>query len=792
MGTAKLSTRNRVRLPQSAMTAPCNDDLGHTRRAFLYRAAWASTATLASWLTPRARAAARGSAATRDAHRSETEVVEALLARMTLEEKLGQLTQPRGLVSVTDSRSPEGTEEQIRAGLIGSLLGIRGAAATKRLQRIAVEESRLGIPLLFADDVIHGFRTIFPVPLAEAASFDVAAVESCARVAAVEATAHGVHWTFAPMVDIARDPRWGRIVEGSGEDPYLGSLLAAARVRGLQGNDLGADDTLLATAKHFVAYGAAEGGRDYNTAEVSERTLREIYLPPFHAAVKAGVQAVMAAFDEIAGVPMHANRELIWGVLRTEFGFDGIVISDYTGVRELIAHGVAADPQAAGVLALRAGIDIDMVSGIYLHDLPAAVRGGQVSQPDIDDAVRRVLRAKYRVGLFNDPYRYSDPTREQTRTLTPQHRKVARDMARRSLVLLKNDGNVLPLSKQLRTIAVIGPLADDQRSMLGSWNAAGRAEDVVTPLAGVRAAVAAGTRVLYAKGTSVAGTDSSGFAEAESLVREADAVLLCIGEQSDMSGEARSRSSLDIPGMQQALAKTLLASGKPLAVVLFAGRALSIPWLAEQAPSILLAWFPGVEAGHALADVIFGEESPAGRLPVTFPRSVGQVPIYYNHKNTGRPPDPDDNQDRQKPDKNTSRYFDLPPTPLYPFGHGLSYTTFHYADLRLSAQQLRPGGRLQVQVDVTNTGSRASDEVVQLYVHENAASVTPPVKQLRRLQRIHLRPAERRTVAFDLASDDLAFYGLELRPTVEPGKFTVLVGGSSVSLIEVTFELVAG
>ena len=363
------------------MTAPYNDEFGHTRRAFLSRAVWATSAAVASWLTGAARAVARGSLGTHGVQRSETEVVEALLARMTLEEKLGQLNQPRGLASVTDAGPPEDREQQIRAGRIGSFLGIRGAAATKRLQRIAVEESRLGIPLLFADDVIHGFRTVFPVPLAEAASFDVAAVESSARVAAVEATAHGVHWTFAPMVDIARDPRWGRIVEGSGEDPYLGSLLAAARVRGFQGSDLGADDTLLATAKHFVAYGAAEGGRDYNTAEVSERTLREIYLPPFHAAVKAGVQAVMAAFDEIAGVPMHANRELIWGVLRTEFGFDGIVISDYTGVRELIAHGVAADPQAAGVLALRAGIDIDMVSGIYLHDLPAAMRAGISEEP---------------------------------------------------------------------------------------------------------------------------------------------------------------------------------------------------------------------------------------------------------------------------------------------------------------------------------------------------------------------------------------------------------------------------
>jgi beta-glucosidase len=760
-----------------------------TRRDFLHGAACAISAALASWFAAGAHAATGGSSREQGGGPRENEVIEALLSRMTLAEKLGQMTQSRGRVSITDPHLPEGSEDQIRAGHIGSFLGIFGAVDTRRLQRIAVEESRLRIPLLFADDVIHGFRTIFPVPLAEAATFDVDAVENAARIAAVEATAHGLHWTFAPMVDVARDPRWGRIVEGSGEDSYLGSVLAAARVRGFQGRDLSADDTMLATAKHFAAYGAAEGGRDYNIAEVSQRTLRETYLPPFHAAVRAGVQAVMAAFNEVAGVPMHANQELIEGVLRSEWGFEGIVISDYTGVRELLAQGVAANPQAAGVLALRAGIDVDMVSGIYLHDVPEVVHAGRLPESAVDRAVLRLLRAKYRLGLFDDPYRYCDAGRERARTLTPEHRKAARDMARKSLVLLKNDGNTLPLSKHLHTIAVIGPLADDRRAMLGSWIAAGRAEDVVTPLEGIRAAVASGTRVLYAKGASVEGADSSGFADAERVAREADAVVLFVGEHHDMSGEARSRSSLDLPGVQEGLARTLKATGKPLVVVLFTGRPLSIAWLAQNVPSILLAWFPGVEAGHALADILFGADSPAGRLPVTFPRTVGQVPIYYNHKNTGRPPDWDDTRARPKDDKNTSRYVDVPPTPLYPFGHGLGYTTFSYQHLQLSADHISLGGTLEVQVEVTNTGNRAGDEVVQLYLHETVASITRPVKQLRGFRRIHLAPGERRKLTFELGPEDLAFYGLDLRPVVEPGSFTVMVGGSSTSLIEATFDV---
>ncbi|HEX7090316.1 MAG TPA: glycoside hydrolase family 3 N-terminal domain-containing protein [Longimicrobiales bacterium] len=715
---------------------------------------------------------------------AEDAFVESLLARMTLEEKLGQLTQ--GTARGTDSgpRVPEEGVAEIRAGRVGSFLGVFGAAYTRELQRIAVEESRLGIPLLFAHDVIHGFRTIFPVPLAEAASWDPEAVERAARIAAIEATAHGVHWNYAPMVDIARDARWGRVVEGAGEDPYLGAVMAAARVRGFQGTDLAAPNTMLATAKHFVAYGAAEAGRDYNTVDVSERTLLEVYLPPFRAAVEAGAQAIMAAFNEVAGIPMHANRHLIREVLRREWGFDGVVISDYTGILELMPHGVAATREDAVVLALRAGVDVDMVSGIYLDELADAVRAGKVSEAEVDDAVRRVLRAKYRLGLFEDPYRYSDPARERALTLTREHLAAAREMARKSMVLLKNEGGALPLRKDLRTLAVIGPLADEERAMLGPWAAAGRAEDAVTVLEGIRAAVGPGTEVLYAKGAEVLGTDTSGFAEAVAVARRADAVVLVLGESHELSGEAASRTSLDLPGVQLALAQRVHATGTPVVVVLMNGRPLSIPWLAANVPAILEAWFPGVQAGPAVADVLFGDFNPGGKLPVTFPRAAGQVPIYYNHKNTGRPP--------SEASKYTSKYLDVPWTPLYPFGHGLSYTTFAYGAPRLAAERIGMADSLRVEVAVTNTGTRAGDEVVQLYIQDEVASVTRPVKELRGFRRITLRPGETRTVSFTLTPDDLAFYGPDLRPVIEPGFFKVYVGGSSVDVREARFEVVAG
>ena len=712
----------------------------------------------------------------------EAEVVDSILALMTLEEKLGQLTQWTGSWSQGGPTTVATKGAGVRAARVGSFLGVHGAAHTREVQRLAVEETRLGIPLLFAHDVIHGFRTIFPVPLAEAASWNVAAVERSARIAAVEASAHGLHWTFAPMVDIARDARWGRIVEGAGEDAWLGSVLAAARVRGFQGTDLAAPNTVLATAKHFVGYGAAEGGRDYNTVDISERTLLETYLPPFRAAIDAGAQSVMGAFNEIAGVPMHAHEALIDGMLRGEWGFDGVVVSDYNAVQELMLHGIAGDSAAAGAAALRAGVDIDMVSDVYLRHLAAALAAGQVAQADVDEAVRRVLRAKYRVGLFDDPYRYSDTTRERTATLAPEHIAFARELARESIVLLKNEGGVLPLGRELGSIAVIGALADSAREALGNWAAAGRPEDVVTILAGLRAALEPGTRVVHARGTGVAADDTSGFQAALAAARAADAVILVLGETESMSAEANSRASLDLPGAQLELAKRIVALGKPLVVVLMNGRPLSIPWLDQHVPAIVEAWYLGVQMGPAVADVLLGDYNPSGKLPVTFPRTVGQVPLHYDHKQTGRPP--------VDTLKYTSKYIDFPWTPLYPFGHGLSYTTFAYGEPRLDRAALRSVDTLTVSVTVTNTGTRAGAEVVQLYVRDDVATVTRPVRQLRGFEKLELAPGETRTVTFRLGPDALSYYGPDLTPVVEPGWFTVFVGGSSAATQSAKFEVV--
>lgn len=708
--------------------------------------------------------------------------VDSLIGEMTLEEKLGQLAQYRGMWSdsARAPRIPEADMGLVRAGQVGSFLSVYGAGYLNEVQRVAVEETRLGIPLLYANDVIHGFRTIFPVPLGEAASWSPEAVERSARIAAVEAAANGIHWNFAPMVDIARDPRWGRIVEGSGEDPYLGSVMAAARVRGFQGDDLARDDTVLATAKHYVAYGAAEAGRDYNTVDISERTLWEVYLPPFQAAVEAGVGSVMGAFNEIAGIPMHAHDELIDGVLRERWGFDGVFVSDFTAIMELLHHGVAADSADAGALALTAGVDVDMVSDIYRDDLRAKVGSGAVPMEEVDEAVRRVLRAKVDLGLFDDPYRYGDVERERARTLTAEHRAAAREVAGQSIVLLRNEGGVLPLSKQIGTLAVIGTLADDRRSALGSWAAAGRAEDAISVLAGIRAAVGESTEVRYAPGAPVVEPDSSGFAEAVEIASDADAVILVLGETQDMSAEAASRSSIDLPGVQRELAARVLATGTPTVVVLMNGRPLAIPWLAENAPAILETWFLGVETGHAVADVVFGDVNPGGKLPVTFPRTLGQVPIHYAHKNTGRPPGPD---------KYTSKYLDVPVTPLYPFGHGLSYTGFEFRNLTLTRTAMTAADTLEVSVDVSNTGDRRGDEVVQLYVRDEVASVTRPVKELRGFRRIGLEPGETRTMTFELTADDLAFHGPDMARIVEPGAFRVTVGPSSAEGLEAGFEV---
>lgn len=726
----------------------------------------------------------------------EDSLIEALLARMTLEEKLGQLTLYNGGLAQTGPVVMTADPDAVRRGRVGAVMNLFGAEATCALQRQAVEESRLGIPLLFALDVIHGFRTIFPVPLAEAATFDPQLAEQTARVAALEASAAGLHWTFAPMVDIARDARWGRIVEGSGEDPYLGSLMAAARVRGFQGKDLREPSTIMACAKHFVAYGGAEGGRDYNTVDLSERTLREVYLPPFEAAVRAGALSVMSAFNEIGGIPASADRRLLTDVLRGEWGFEGLVVSDYTAIWELLFHGIAADSAEAGRKALVAGVDMDMVSGIYVHKLAEEVRSGRLPEAVVDEAVRRVLRVKYRLGLFEDPYRYCrDPERERRLLLAAEHRRLAREVATKAIVLLKNEGNLLPLADTLRTLAVIGALATDSASVLGPWAATGRPGEAVTILEGLRAALPQ-TRVLYAPGypeappggfqeivATALSPDTSRFAEAVAVAAQADVVLLVLGEHRELSGEAASRASVTLPGAQEALARRILATGKPVVVVLMNGRPLVIPYLAEAAPAILETWFLGSEMGNAVADVLLGRASPGGRLPVSFPRATGQEPLYYNHKPTGRPP--------RAEEKYTSKYLDVHWSPLYPFGYGLTYTTFAYRNLRLSSSRLGLQDTLRLTVEVTNTGTRAGEEVVQLYVRDEAASVTRPVRELKGFQRVALAPGETKTVTFELPVEALRFWGLENRWVVEPGWFTLQVGPSSAEGLEARFEVLA-
>ncbi|MDP0499808.1 MAG: glycoside hydrolase family 3 N-terminal domain-containing protein [Verrucomicrobiota bacterium JB022] len=705
--------------------------------------------------------------------------IDDLLAQMTLEEKVGQLNQAPGAWNDTGPAVPEVGVDEIRKGAIGSFLSVYGSDVTREMQRIAVEESRLGIPLLFAHDVIHGFRTIFPVPLAEASSWDPEAAELSARIAAVEATAHGVHWTYAPMVDIARDPRWGRIVEGSGEDPYLGAVMAAARVRGFQGTELTALDTLLACAKHFAAYGAAEGGRDYNTVEISERALREVYFPPFQAAADAGVATFMASFNDIGGVPAHASSFLFNDVLRGEWGWNGLVVSDYTGIQELMDHGVAASLLDAGLQGIHGGVDIDMLSKAYLL-LPHAIDDGRIDTQVIDAAVRRVLEAKWKLGLFEDPYRYSDMERQKALTLTPEHRAAAREVAQKSIVLLKNDRKVLPLSKDIASLAVIGPLADDAHSAIGNWAAAGRPEDAVTVLEGIRRALP-DTEIHFTKGADVATEDTSGFVRAVEAARAADAVVLVLGEHRDMSAEAKSRTSLDLPGVQRELAEAVLETGKPVVVVLMNGRPLSIGWLDENIPAIVESWFLGVETGNAVADVLFGDVNPSGKLPITFPRTVGQVPIYYNHRQTGRPAD--------ATDMYTSKYIDAPWTPLYVFGHGLSYTEFDYDHLSVSSEKITPEQPITVEFDVRNTGDRAGVEVVQLYIQDVVGTTARPVRELRRFERVPLEPGETKRISFTLQPEDLACLSPQLEWRVEPGQFKVYVGGSSAAELNRSFSV---
>jgi beta-glucosidase len=713
--------------------------------------------------------------ATSSSSQSENEkTIDALLKRMTLAEKLGQLQQLDG-----EGNGTFRTEhpDLIRKGLLGSTLNVRGAKNTNQLQHVAMDESRLKIPVLFGFDVIHGYRTIFPIPLAEASSWDPASAERSTSIAAREARAAGVRWTFAPMLDIARDPRWGRITEGAGEDPFLGAAFARARVRGFQGTDYSAPDKILACAKHWVAYGATEGGRDYNTTDMSENTLREIYFPPFKAAVDAGVGSVMSAFNDLNGVPTSANHFTLTEVLRGEWKFDGFVVSDYTSVKELINHGLAADEHDAARLALNAGVDMEMVSRLFNQKGAQLLKEGKLSPATIDEAVRRILRIKLRLGLFEHPY--TDEAREGSSLLTSENRAAARAIADRSMVLLKNAGETLPVSKDIRSIAVIGPLADDHRAPLGWWSGDGKPDDTVTPLMGIKAKVSATTKVSYAKGCDTQGDSTAGFAEAVALARESDFAIVFVGEPAEMVGEAASKSSLDLTGRQMDLVKAVQATGKPTILVLINGRPLTVGWIFDNTPAVLEAWMGGTEAGNAIADVLFGDANPSGKLPVTWPRTVGQVPIYYNHMNTGRPPEANN--------RYTSKYLDVPWTPQFPFGYGLSYTQFKITNLQLSVQRISATGKLTASVEVENVGKRSGDEVVQLYIRDVAASMTRPVKELKGFQRITLQPGEKKRVEFLLTAEELGFWNREMRFTVEPGEFKVMVGANSEDLTEATF-----
>jgi beta-glucosidase len=697
--------------------------------------------------------------------------VEALLRKMTLAEKLGQLR----LVGDEDTARAALADDQL-----GGVFSVVGTAKLNALQKIAVEQTRLGIPLIFGLDVIHGYTTNFPIPLAQGASFDPAAAVDDATVAAKEARRSGIHWTYAPMMDVTHEPRWGRIAEGSGEDPYLTSKLAAAKVGGFQGKDISSPDRLAACAKHFVAYGGAEGGRDYNTVDVSLQRLHNHYLPPFKAAVEAGVATVMTSFNTISGVPAHGNGYVVHDILKGRYGFDGFVVSDYTGIEELINHGLAGDGADAAAAALPAGVDMEMVSTNYVEFGQQLLAQRRITRDQIDDAVRRILLVKLQLGLFEHPY--TDEAGEVTAPSAAAMAK-SREVAGKCMVLLKNDG-LLPLAKSVGSVAVVGPLGTATYDLNGTWSGLGTGASTTPPVTvvdGIKAA-APGANVTYTKGCEVEGDDTSGFGAAQDAARAADVTVVVVGETAAMSGEAAARSNIDLPGVQQQLVAAIKETGKPFVVVLVNGRPLTIPYLHENAPAILEAWAPGVQGGNAVADILFGTVNPGAKLPVSFPRAVGQIPIYYNHENTGRPADPDN--------KYTSKYLDLETGPLYEFGHGLSYTTFRIDNLKLSSTHMSShGGKIQVSVKVTNTGSRAGDEVVQLYLRDPVATIVQPVRKLRGFQRVSLAAGAARTVSFTLSTEDVGFYDNAARFRVEKGKIEVYVGNSSSAELTSSFTV---
>ena len=695
--------------------------------------------------------------------------IDRLIREMSLAEKLGQLTMTTAGTTVTGPVIAGDSTEAIRAGTIGNLLNLTGSAAVRDMQRLAVEESRLGIPLLFAFDVVHGYRTLFPIPLAESAAFDPELWALTAREAAKEAAADGLAMTFAPMLDVARDPRWGRSAEGPGEDPYVGVRLAEAKVRGFQGGELSGGGVLAACAKHYCAYGAVTAGRDYASVDISERTLREVYLPPFTQAVASGVASVMPAFTDLAGIPMTANAALLKGWLRRRLGFDGVIVSDYNAVAELINHGIAADLAQAAALALKAGVDIDMMASAYRHGLPIALDRGWVSAADVDESVRRVLTLKWKLGLFDDPYRRGSVAESPEAVET--RRRFARAVAARSTVMLKNDRDALPIPSAIR-VAVIGPLADAAGDMRGPWWGAALPEGTVTVVAGLRAALS-DARVSFEAGVDIDGVDvAGGMSRALDLCAQADAVVLCLGEAATMSGEAASRAHPHLPGRQRQFAEAVFDRArslrKPVIVILFSGRPLIVPWLIERADAVLAAWFLGTEAGNALADVLTGRLSPSGRTPVSWARSVGQIPLFFGARPSGRPANPNDPY--------TSKYLDVPNDPLFPFGFGLTYGRFRLSDLKVSRDSVTENEAVTVRVDLTNEGTRAAEETVFLFVHDKLASVVRPVLELKGFGKIKLEPGQSGTVSLPLAARDLRFLGLNLEPVFEPGEVEILVG----------------
>jgi beta-glucosidase len=715
-----------------------------------------------------------------------------LISQMTLEEKIGQT------VHFADSSTGPGAphadfKEQAVKGNVGSFENITGAAETNALQKLVVEKSRLHIPVIFALDVIHGYHTIFPVPLGMSATWDPSLVERASRIAAKEATREGIRWTFSPMVDIARDARWGRIVEGAGEDPFLGSAMSAAYVRGYQGTRLSNPDSLLACMKHFVGYGAAEAGRDYNSVEMSERMLRQVYLPPFHAGVEAGAGSVMSAFNSLNGVPATSNSFTLTQILRKEWGFQGVVIADYGAVGETINHGIALDGQTAVRKSIVAGLDVDLESNAYSHYLPELVKSGAVPESTLDQAVRRMLRVKFALGLFDHPY-VPEPPAGAAPQPDPADVEFARTVAERSLVLLKNaeaaGKSVLPLSQDVKKIALIGPLADSAVNMLGSWGARGNPADAVTLRTALTARMQqSGGQLLYAKGTEILTAEQTGFNDAVEAANQSDIVVMAVGEDAAwMTAEAASRAHLGLPGNQQQLLEAIAATGKPVVLIIFSGRPLALPWAAEHIPAIMEAWYPGVQAGPAIVRTLFGDVSPSGKLTVSFPNSVGQEPLYYSQLNTGRPADGIDltHPPTNSAEKYHSRYVDEPNAPLFPFGYGLSYTKFAYSPLELSATKLsaaslnqKTGQPLRVATTVKNTGARAADEIVELYIRLRGTSVSLPVRQLEGFRRITLAPGETKRVEFTLGREELSFYNLDMKDMVEPASATVWIGPSS-------------